>query len=90
MQYITNRKRATDYIKRLVSNYDFQAEEKYFINSICIDLGVKKTLVKEILEIFIENDIIYREGGNIINKKKYKKTSIDIEMEDEFKKAGLG
>lgn len=85
MEYISSRKKVTEYLSRYLKIKDFEAEENHFIKSICIDLGVKETLVKECLNLFIETNIIYRNNDLIINSQKYKKNPLDISIDEEMK-----
>ena len=91
-QYISARKKITDFLKPIFNNSDFQADKSFFIASICIELGAKRELVDNIIEEFKKVDIIKEEFGIIKNIKLYQqrfKSELDKEIDDDFKKAGI-
>jgi hypothetical protein len=88
-KYISTRKRVIDYLKPILFSSEFEADKVFFIANASIELAVKKELIEELLEDFIDAGIIKFEYGMIKNTNFSKKDIISSEIKEEFKEVGI-
>lgn len=91
-KYISKREKVTEHIKAYSNNPNFEAKPDVFIASICVALGVKEDLVKDVINNFVKANILVEEYGFIISKVRQEMLAKSIgekEADEEFKKMGL-
>ena len=87
-QYTPQRKKVIEHLKPILRERYFSTEKDYFVSSVCIELGVKDSLVNECLELFIRAGLIKKEGSLIKSAKEsdMEKTEVEKEVDKELNK----
>lgn len=84
-QYIPQRKRVYEKLKLYFSNKFFSAEKDFFINNLCIELGVKESLIIESIEVFKKAGFIL-EQDELLKSAKYQEEVIKTDVEKQAEK----
>ena len=91
-QYISQRQRIYEKLKMYLSTKYFSVEKEFFISTMSVETGVKKSLIIEAIEIFKEAGLIIEDSG-IIKSSKFNeesgKSEAHKEAEEEFKRLGV-